>query len=150
MVESMSIAELKLRLSDVPGIHDLTMVNIAGRDCYQFNGKLAAVDPSASDTEIADAIRKAAAMSETASPAPPQPKASPMSITGAKFAGFNLKSELAAVRDMMKANSDKMAAAIGEMKEAAAMHGQLAETVTEEARSLKADMAEFTNGGPTE
>jgi hypothetical protein len=145
----MSIAELKLRLSDVPGIHDLTMVNIAGRDCYQFNGKIAAVDPSASDTEIADAIRKAAAMSEPA-PAPIQPKVSPMSITGAKFAGFNLKSELAAVRDMMKANSDKMAAAIGEMKEAAAMHGQLAETVTEEARSLKADMAEFTNGGPTE
>lgn len=69
-----------------------------------------------------------------------------MSVTGAKFAGLNLKSQLNAVRSAMEANSAKMARAIGEMQEAASIHGQLADTIASEAASLKADMAEFTNG----
>jgi hypothetical protein len=76
-----------------------------------------------------------------------KPETSPMSVTGAKFAGLNLKAQLNAVRSAMEASTAKMAQAIGEMQDAASRHGQLAETISSEAASLKADMAEFTNGG---
>lgn len=76
-----------------------------------------------------------------------QPQAPSMSVTGAKFAGLNLRAQLNAVRSTMEANSAKMAQAIGEMQDAANQHGRLADTIASEAASLKADMAEFTNGG---
>ncbi len=57
----MSIADLKARFRDVPGIESLTMQVIGGRQVFGCNGLIAAVDPTANEHEIESAIRHAAA-----------------------------------------------------------------------------------------
>lgn len=71
----MSIADLKTRLHDVPGIETLTMQMLAGRQNYALNGRLISVDGAASDSDVESAIRAA-----IASPAIAQmPAGTPMS-----------------------------------------------------------------------
>ena len=54
----MSIADLRVRLGDVPGIQNLTMGLEGGRIMLRWgDGYLAAVDAAASDAEIETAIR---------------------------------------------------------------------------------------------
>jgi len=53
----MSIADLKTRLHDVPGIETLTMVMEAGRQNYTLNGRVIAVDAAASDFQVEQATR---------------------------------------------------------------------------------------------
>lgn len=60
----MGVSDLKQRLSDIPGIHDLTMTMIAGRQQYNIGGKVISVDAGASDLVAQEAIR--AAMSSDA------------------------------------------------------------------------------------
>lgn len=56
----MSVEDIKSRLRDVPGIQDLTMQTLLGRQVFGWNGLIAGVDPNATDQEIEDAIRNAA------------------------------------------------------------------------------------------
>ena len=56
----MSIADLKVRLADVPGIETLSMALEAGRITVRWGaGHSASVDAAASDNEIEDAVRNA-------------------------------------------------------------------------------------------
>jgi hypothetical protein len=57
----MSIADLKTRLRDVPGIETLTMQMLAGRQNYSLNGRLISLDAAASDVDVETAIRAAIA-----------------------------------------------------------------------------------------
>lgn len=56
----MSIADLKMRLADVPGIENLSMALEAGRITVRWGaGYSASVDTAASDGEIESAVRNA-------------------------------------------------------------------------------------------
>lgn len=143
----MSIADLKLRLADVPGIETLSLTLIGGRSCYGFAGKIAAVDPLASDQEIEDAIRNAARLPSIAM-IPDKPKEAPMTVTGAGYAAGSLSSKLRAIRDKISAGSSKMDAALEKMDQAAEAHNSLADTVAGEADALLAELGQFTNGAP--
>jgi type IV secretory pathway VirB10-like protein len=57
----MSIADLKTRLHDAPGIETLTMQIIAGRQNYSVAGRLVSLDVAASDQALEEAIRAAIA-----------------------------------------------------------------------------------------
>jgi hypothetical protein len=75
---NMSIADLKTRLHDVPGIETLTMTMPAGRQNYNLNGRMIALDASASDFEVEQAIRASLASPAIAqmlagTPVPPAP-----------------------------------------------------------------------------
>ncbi|MHC2462103.1 hypothetical protein [Bradyrhizobium embrapense] len=144
----MSIADLRSRMADVPGIDTLTLALSAGYQhlTWSNNTMSASVGAFASDQDIEDAIRNALRLPAVA-PFPLKLKGTDMSVTGAKFAGLNLKNDLRAIRAQVDANNTKMAQAIADMKDAANAHGQLADEVASDAAALKADMAEFTNGG---
>jgi hypothetical protein len=78
----MSIADLKTRLHDVPGIETLTMTMLAGRQNYNLNGRVIALDASASDFEVEKAVRDAIASPAIAqmpagTPIPPAPAIAP-------------------------------------------------------------------------
>jgi hypothetical protein len=68
---SLSIAELKQRLADVPGIEGLTMQIAMGRQIFGLNGKLIGVDAGASDAEVERVIRAAIASDAVAEIIPP-------------------------------------------------------------------------------
>ncbi|MGA7805558.1 hypothetical protein [Bradyrhizobium sp.] len=57
----MGIADLKTRLRDIPGIETLTMQMLAGRQNYNLNGRVIALDAGASDIDVEQAIRAAIA-----------------------------------------------------------------------------------------
>lgn len=105
----MSIADLKIRMRDVPGISGLTMQMLGGRQNFGINGHLVAVDAGASEVEAEKAIRAALASPAVAqmpagtpiqaspsaalipavttlAPAPAQPKA--VSMTTPQSGGF--------------------------------------------------------------
>jgi hypothetical protein len=57
MGSAMSIADLKIRLRDLPGVERLTMQMLAGRQTYSLNGHVIALHAGASDGEAEKAIR---------------------------------------------------------------------------------------------
>jgi hypothetical protein len=107
----MSVADLKARLADVPGIETLTMRLICGRQEFGFNGLIAAVDATANDQEIETAIRQTAELAKFrrlasvpfVSPAKPK-EARPMSATPART-GF--AASLRAMMDEARAGVEK-------------------------------------------
>lgn len=144
------VEELKARLSDVPGIQNLTMQSLAGMDRYCFDGLIVSVPPLASQSEIETAIRNAARLPAvtmpTVQPMPkPQTTGKAMSVTGALYAGGSLKDQLASIKAKIAQGQGKMSAAIEKMNQAAEAHNQLADTVSSEADSLLADIGQFTN-----
>jgi len=99
----MSVADLKTRMADVPGIHSLTMAIEAGRIMLRWGDHSAAVDATASDVEIEAAIRDAIKLPPVAlipekqnagetmpSAVPAQPSSKPMSTQPA-HAGLSVK-----------------------------------------------------------
>ncbi|UGA46649.1 hypothetical protein HU230_0011655 [Bradyrhizobium quebecense] len=96
----MSIADLKVRMSDIPGIETLTMRLEAGRILLSWGAYTAAVDASASDNEIEAAIRNAIKLppvslipdkpAPVASPAAPQEQAA-MSASNPASVGQTVK-----------------------------------------------------------
>ncbi|WP_342711524.1 hypothetical protein AAFG13_06690 [Bradyrhizobium sp. B124] len=144
----MSIADLKSRLPDVPGIETLTLALSAGHQRLTWaDGSMSAnVGAFASDQDIEDAIRNAHRLPSVAL-IPETSQGATMSVTGAGFAGGNLKTQLAAIRQKMQDGQAKMAASLAKMDQAATAHNQLADTVSAEADALLADIGQFTNGG---
>ncbi|MGY3535393.1 hypothetical protein [Bradyrhizobium sp. USDA 4452] len=144
----MSIADLRSRMADVPGIETLTLALSAGYQHLTWsNGTMSAsVGAFASDQDIEDAVRNALRLPAVAL-IPETSKGNVMSVTGAGFAGGNLKTQLAAIRQKMQDGQAKMAASLAKMEQAATAHNQLADTVSAEADALMADIGQFTNGG---
>lgn len=156
---------LKARLSDVPGIETLTLARVGGRDCYGFDGLIAGVDPSSSEDQVVDAIRKASRLRQsnvTSSDAtlPPQP-IPPMIPLKDGFMSTPAPGGFAAsLRAMMddaragvaKARADGLAQvkdAVGKLDEAKAatahVAGQMAKTIQAEADAVMAELGQISN-----
>lgn len=151
----MSIEHLKSRLRDVPGIQNLTMQSLVGRNIYGWSGLIAAVDPNASDAEIETAIRNAAAMTEsTPLPAVNLTERKPMTTTPAPG------SFAASIRAMMdearagvaQARTDglaKVSGAIGQMNDAkvaiAKVSSSMAQTIENEAAEVLSELGQISN-----
>lgn len=144
----MSISDLKARLPDVSGIETLTLALSAGHQRLTWSGgaMTTTVSAFASDQDIEDAIRNATRLPAVSLIAA-NPKEETMSVTGAGYAGGNLKTQLAAIRQKMQDGQAKMAGALERMNVAAEAHNSLADTVSAEADALLADIGQFTNGG---
>ena len=145
----MSIADLKNRMSDVPGIEGLTMRADPAQSrmvIFTIGDHVAATDADASDQDIETAIRRALRLPSIAL-IPDKPKGTPMSVTGAGYAGGSLSQRLRAIRQKVEAGSAKMDGALSKMEQAADAHSQLADTVEGEADALLAEIGQFTNGG---
>ncbi|HEX5509853.1 MAG TPA: hypothetical protein VFX37_15235 [Pseudolabrys sp.] len=161
----MTIADLKLRLHDLPGIEHLTMQMLAGRQNYCLNGKLISVDADASEEEAEKAIRaamaspsvaqipleaKSAALLPNVAPAPAKP------ISGAKpmtsFAA-SLKAMMDEARaSIAQTRSDGIAqvkAAVGELEKAktatAQVAGTIAKSIKDEAADVLAELGQISN-----
>lgn len=146
----MSVADLKARLADVPGIETLTMQLSGERNVLSWGQgltrRMTTVTPFASDNDIEAAVRLLANVGET-SPVPTQPKEEPMSVTGAGYVAGSLADRLRAVRSKIEQGSARMDAALSKMDQAASAHSALADTVAGEADALLAEVGQFTNGG---
>lgn len=157
-----SVADLKDRLRDVPGIEQLTMQTLLGRQVFGFDGKIAAVDPNATVQEIEEAIRNASALSTNgqlkSEPSTPLPtvnitETEPMtSPTPGSFA--------ASIRAMMdearagvaQARADglaKVGEAVGKLNDAKAatakVAGTMAQTIEDEAASVLSELGQISN-----
>jgi hypothetical protein len=158
----MSVSDLKTRLHDVPGIENLTMQNLAGRQVYSLGGKVIGLDPNASDAEIENAIRAAVASPSIAliplegasvallpnvAPAPSQsiPRGKAMSVTGAAHAGMSLKQMMADKKAKLAAAHDKLSANFGKLDQATAALDSLGDDVGSEADDLLASIGQFKN-----
>jgi hypothetical protein len=156
----MSVADLKIRLADVPGIETLTLQLIGGRQVFGFAGMIAAVDPLANDQEIENTIRAAAARKAAylakSTPLPdaglmpaPTREAKPMGVTGASHVGANLKTRMDDLKGKIAAGQSKIDAGLSKMEQAAEATNQFGEQLGSEADDLLATLGQFTNGAPT-
>lgn len=142
----MSIADLKSRMLDVPGIEGLKMRLDAGRQVFEVGGVVTAVGAFASDHEIETAIRKALRLPSVA--VIPDRKAEPMTVTGAGFLGGSIKAKIQAAKDRIAAGHSEIDAALSKLDSAAEQSAKLARSISDEADSLLADIGQFTNGAP--
>lgn len=159
----MSVADLKARLADVPGIETLTAQLLGGRLVFGFNGLIAAVDPLADDQEIEDAIRHAADLAKFGrnpvekTPLPPvglMPAqtlgGSPMSSgTGASHASLKLKDLMNLHKERIAALLDdgmaKVQAGFDKQLQGATALGKLGDKVNAEGDDILSTVGQFTN-----
>lgn len=101
----MSVADLKSRLADVPGIETLTMAVDAGRINLRWGEYLASVDAAATDHDIEVAVRNANRLPSVA--LIPDKPASP--ANGAPTMSTNPASAVSAVETLMQGHMKAMA-----------------------------------------
>lgn len=154
----MSVADLKLRLADVPGIETLAMGLEAGWIKLRWGAHSAAVDAAASDAEIEAAIRNAIKLPPvdlipdrpSPAPAPVQPSGgSSMSVTGASAAGQSLREMMEEHRktlaDLTGAHMDKMREGFAKQLQGVQALGKLAEKVHQEGDDFLSLIGQYTN-----
>lgn len=158
----MSIADLKTRLAEVPGISSLTM-NI---DDIDGGGILlrwgegtssysASVPNGASDADIEDAIRAAiklpsvSLIPEKSAAADVQPQGGAMSVTGAGAAGQSLRELMEGHRrtleDLTAAHMDKMREGFAKQLQGVQALGRLADKVHAEGDEFLSLIGQYTN-----
>lgn len=149
----MSIADLKLRLADVPGIETLTLTTIAGRQVFGFAGLIAAVDPMADDQEIETAIRNASRLPSVALiPDKPQ-EVKPMTAPASGSFAASLKAMMDEARaGVVQARADglvKVGDAVGKLNEAKLatekVAGSMAQAMEDEAASALSELGQISN-----
>lgn len=155
----MSVAELKSRLRDVPGIEGLTMTSLLGRQVFGFDGKIAAVDPNATVQEIEDAIRNAASLHTPSPPIAPastplptvnltetQPMTTPASPTGF------VPGEISSLFKSLRARKDAMVADImsngAEVAATLEAGEKMSAALKAEGEAMKAEFGLLTNNPP--
>ena len=154
----MSVADLKLRLADVPGIEGLSMGLEAGKIMLRWGSHSAAVDAAASDADIETAIRNAIKLPpvdlipDRPAPAPvsAQPSgSSSMSVTGASAAGQSLREMMEEHRktlaDLTGAHMDKMREGFAKQLQGVNALGKLADKVQAEGDEFLALIGQDTN-----
>lgn len=165
----MGIHDLKMRMTDVAGIETLTVTEIGGRKVFGFNGLIAAVDPSATDQEIEDAIRNAASLArfgrtpeekQTASVLPvpsltPEPARKVIPMTAPKPGSFaaDLRAMMDTAREgVAQARREGMAKvgeAVGKLNDAktatAHVAGKMASAIEDEAADVMAELGQISN-----
>lgn len=159
----MSVADLKIRLADVPGIETLTSKLFLGRMVFEFNGLIAGTDPLATDQEIEDAIRKTADLAkfgrapDEKTPLPPvglmpaqTKQGNQMSSgTGASHASLKLKDLMNAHKERIAAMLDdgmaKVQAGFDKQLQGATALGKLGDKVNAEGDDILSTVGQFTN-----
>lgn len=169
----MSIVELRERLRDIPGIENLTMQSVMGRQLFGLNGKLIGVPMTADDGEVEGTIRAAMASTLTAaeivkvldaSPIPSgallapvtmaeAPKVQPMPPAAPGSFAASLKALMDDARaGIIQARADgraKVSEALGLMTEAQAatrhVTDAMASTIKAEADDVMTELRQITN-----
>lgn len=163
------LASLKARLADVPGIEQMSMQLLVGRQNYSIGGKVISVDAMATEAEAEAAIRAALSSPAVAhmpagSPLAPAAGSSAllpsvnlqtdkekttMSITGAGGTAVSLKAMVDAQRQKIaQALEDGMKhvqAGFDKQNEAVAALNSLGDKVHSEADDLLASVGQFAN-----
>lgn len=158
----MSIADLKVRLADVPGIHTLNMGLAGGRILLRWGEGLesytAVVDAAASDGDIETAIRNAIKLPPVSilpdNPAPaPLPAVpngdKPMSASTAAATGASIKQMLEdharQMADAMEGHKATMRAGFDKQLQAVAAIGRVAAKANSDGDDFLALVGQFTN-----
>lgn len=155
----MSIADLKTRLADVPGISDLVMNFEGGRILLRWgagsSSYSATVSNGASDAEVEAAIRAAiklppvALIPDKPAAAGVQPQGGAMSVTGAGAAGQSLRELMEGHRrtleDLTAAHMDKMREGFAKQLQGVQALGRLADKVHAEGDEFLALIGQYTN-----
>lgn len=153
---SVSVADLKGRLSDVPGIENLTMQILLGRQVFGFNGLIAAVDPMATDQEIETAIRDANATlypspGHSTTPLPIVNLTEPKPMSAPSPTGF-VPGEISSLFKSLRARKDAMVADImangAEVAATIATGEQMSAALKAEGEAMKAELGIITNFPP--
>jgi|SRR5581483_552595 len=152
----MSIAELRNRMSDIPGIDGLTMQLLGGRQCFSWgSGMLVAVDPMATDQEIETAIRNASRLPSVAL-IPDKPEAASMTTPAPGSFAASIRAMMDEARQgIAQARADglaKVSEAVGKLTEAktatAQVAASMAKTIEDEAASVLAELGQISNMPP--
>ncbi|WP_315731622.1 MULTISPECIES: hypothetical protein [unclassified Bradyrhizobium] len=158
----MSIAELRDRLRDIPGIETMTMQTVMGRQLFGLNGKLIGVPVTADDAEIERVIRLAISSDKAGEiiPSPSaallpeltQTKPEPRATMSGSFAASIKAMVDAAKADLEQAKADGLAevqGAIGKLGEAksAVKHvtGSMARSIHGQVDDIMAELGQITN-----
>jgi hypothetical protein len=155
----MSIADLKTRLADVPGISSLIMNIDGGRILLRWGAGAssysASVPNGASDADVEDAIRAAiklpsvSLIPENSAAADVQPQGGAMSVTGAGAAGQSLRELMEGHRrtleDLTAAHMDKMREGFAKQLQGIQALGRLADKVHAEGDEFLALIGQYTN-----
>lgn len=158
----MSVADLKLRMADVPGIETLSMGIEVGRIVLRWyalgSPYSAALDVTSSDGEIEAAVRNAMKLPPVdlipdrpaPAPVPAQPSGvSTMSVTGAAAAGQSLREMMEEHRktlaDLTGAHMDKMREGFAKQLQGVQALGKLADKVHAEGDEFLSLIGQYTN-----
>lgn len=133
-------------MPDVPGIDDLTMQMVAGRQVFSINGMSASVGSFASDSEIETAIRSISRLP----PVNITEETKPMSITGFRPGAIRaaIEAAQATARERQSRSMDGLAAAAAKAVEVADAVDAVSAKMLREADDAMQELAQFTNGGP--
>lgn len=141
----MSLFDLKSRMSDVPGIEQLTMQLANGRQVFTLGEHIASTGAFASDEEIETAIRTALRLPSVAL-IPDKPKDAPMSsITGARSASQSLKQLMEEAKQSVADGMAQVQAGIEKHAKAGAALKNLGTTLNSDGDDLLATVGQFTN-----
>jgi len=144
----LSVADLKDRLADVPGIENLTMRPLLGRHVYGFDGLIAAVDPMATDQDIETSIRNAVAARFTPLPVVTLTETKPMSAATTGYQRGSITSALQALKDRGAAITANARASAAKLTAAYDAAEKLNQSMSDDADNLMAELGQFTNFPP--
>ncbi len=142
----MSVADLKARMRDIPGIDSLTMRLEGGKQVFTVNGASSSVGAFASDSEIEDAIRSAARLPTVNI----TEETKPMSITGFQPGAIKAAIQAAqqAAKDRQEQSMATLAAAGAKAVAVADAIDAVSAKMAREADDALQELAQFTNGAP--
>lgn len=158
----MSIADLKTRLADVPGIQNLSMMLQGGKIMLRWaETHMAAVDAAAGDSEVVDAVRAASrlpGMGSLVSIPPATPAAAPISqevkpmatdVTGGVTAGASIRDMLEnhkhQMADLLEGHKATMQEGFDKQIRAVTAIGGLAASINRDGDDLLALVGQYTN-----
>lgn len=154
----LSVADLKLRLADVPGVETLSMALEAGKIVLRWGAYSAAVDAAASDAEIEAAVRNAVKLPPVdLIPDPPAPAAVPAEPSGSSSMSVNPADTMSALDRVMSDHVRQMAdihaaqikileASLARQRDTVANGvGAMAQKIDSQTDDFAAMMARYTN-----
>lgn len=152
----MSVADLKARLADVPGIENLSMELQGGRILLRWGAYTASVDASASNAEIEAAVRDAIKLpplsmipDKPAAPvvAPAAPAASPAGHTGsvAQSVAQIMESHVRLMAEAHAANVARLQVSLQRQRDALQTVGNFADKIDGQTDDFLSVMGQYTN-----
>ncbi|MGJ5074559.1 hypothetical protein [Bradyrhizobium oligotrophicum] len=151
----MSIADLKARMADVPGIETLTMGFESGRIVLRWGAYAASVDASASDQAIEAAVRDAIKLPPVTmipdkpglSAVPVQSAPQPASTTGnaAQSVKALMDEHVRMMGEIQAAHVERLRATLSRQRDAMSAVGAVADKFDAQTDDFLAMMGQYTN-----